>query len=168
MGPRKQKGACLMTLDHYWLEGGNETERERGKEAGKEGGDVRKESDERMSCNIWRKKQVCISLLDVLFFPWSISFCGSEAREGRGQDGGRQGGGGRARGRSKVIIVFVWFLCVCVCQPAISCCQATAPSLDAWRRQRSGVSCCPGTPAERRPEPTPESHRPPSLSDQTL
>ncbi len=56
-------------------------------------------------------------------------------------------------------------VCVCVCarRPAISCCRVTALSLDAWRR--SGVSCCPGTPAERRPAPTPGSHRPPSLSD---
>lgn len=35
-----------------------------------------------------KKKQVCISLFDVLFFPWSISFWGSESRRGRGgQDG---------------------------------------------------------------------------------
>lgn len=102
-----------------------------------------------------KKKRVCISLLDVLFFPWSISFCGSEVGGRRGQHG--RGGGQRS-----------WLcrcVCVCVvaCRPVISCCQVTALSLDAWRR--SGVSCCPGTPAERRPAPTPGSHRPPSLSD---
>lgn len=61
-------------------------------------------------------------------------------------------------GRSKVIVVFV-----CVCASAvISCCPATVLSLDAWRH--SDVSCCPGTPAERRPAPRPGSHRPPSPS----
>ena len=85
------------------------------------------------------------------FFPGRSPSVGQ--RWGRGQ-----GGGGRERGegRSKVIVVF-W------CQLAISCCRVTALSLDAWRR--SGVSCCPGTPAETRPAPTPESHRPPSPSD---
>lgn len=45
---------------------------------------------------------------------------------------------------------------------AISCCQGRSPSLGAW--SRSGASCCPGTPAETRPEPRPGSHHPPSQS----
>lgn len=82
--------------------------RKRGRETGKEGRrDDRMESDEQMSENIWRKKQVCISLFDVLFFSL-VDLLLRVRGEGGAQDVGGWDGG---TGRSKVIVVFV---CFCV------------------------------------------------------
>lgn len=82
-----------------------------------------------------QKKKKSASLLDVLFFPWWSSFSGSEVRWGRGRRVVVGVGMPGLKGHCCCVCACFFFCCCCFVRigPVISCCRATALSLDAWR-----------------------------------
>lgn len=146
---------CPTMLGHYR----SDSERE-GKGRKQARRKQNEESDERMISNFWRKKKKTCAVLGIGFLVVLLLWGPSWGRRGRFV--GRAIMVGSAGGQRSSLCLCAC-ACVCACQPAISCCPATAPALGAWRP--SGASCCPGTPAGRRPAPTPGSRRPPSPSD---
>lgn len=102
-GHQRLEGGCRRCwITTGWKVDEEVRGRKGGRETGKEGrGDDRMESDEQMSGNVWRKKQVCISLM-FYFFPGRSPPAG-QRRGGRMVEGGR--GHGEVKGH-RCICVF--------------------------------------------------------------